>query len=203
MPTSKPNTPLLKSSTSAKQCHLYYVFHDPEFLKDETAWIEADNIAASLISKPQSVLDMQDYLLKQYSITASDLNNHRISKIIPIEFTDRNTRMMLPKSITGFDDVLADDEIAIVLQPGYTKKDVLLRLDGILALAKPHIQRNKAPEYPDLIYALFKARKTLTWPKIYDLYKSITLPGFSGSNHLTKAELNNYYNTYRPDRHLP
>jgi len=61
-------------------------------------------------------------------------------------------------------------------------------------------QRRRNPENTELIYAIYKARKKLTFRAIFGLYSSGNLPFFHGSSSQYKDEdsLERYYDKYKP-----
>jgi len=104
----------------------------------------------------------------------------------------------------GYVDLMESsaDSIILKLDPSITYKEYVALWKEVQSdkQVEKNTKRRRNPEYPGLIYAVFKARASLTFREIFELYTSGNLPLYHGSLSQFGDEdsLERYYNKYKP-----
>jgi hypothetical protein len=192
---------------TANDWHVYHTYKDPEFaeanrqLLDEYGIsIEATGSWADDLIPPDSEANFrakQNQLITSYHITKQDWEHFNR---IPLDYR------RIPQNVVHFRYDQDEDTFKIEVRPEITTRDMdelyrsiqnmryVYQIDGSRA-------KRKEPEYPDLIYAMFKARqKNMEYPEIYSHYKDRDLPYYKGKTpRLTLKELREYYLDHSPE----
>ncbi len=200
-----------KKFGSAKEWHLYYIYNDDEF-KSDTARLKNKykKLARELDKTSQKsnsifpdwfqlTFDEQwDEIKTKYCINSVDIAyylkglhqqsyiNANIDENMGLVYVDKK-----------------EHAIKLFLAP-FVTYDRYLQLWKDVQKAKLQFnerRKRKPPKYPDLIYAIFKARlNKKTYKEIFDMHKEGNLPFYSGSGFFdTKEDLKTYYNKHRPN----
>ena len=183
MASSNKNPPL-GSLKSARYWHVYYVYKDKDFVK-----------ACKAIDKTNEPY-VRHKIAKDFSITPWDVFYYETSKIIYLGHNiKRNGEMTFDpkqkKYILKFDFEITKSEFM-----EYWEMFARIRKTFVGELKV----KRKPPENPELIYAIFKARKKHTFRRIFEMLSNGKLPSYSGSPNQFKSEdaLERYYNKYKP-----
>jgi hypothetical protein len=169
---------------SAKDWHVYHVYNDPEFINDFNKLdIEKD--------------DTKD-IRKKYAITGYDLFFFDIRNILYLEKNVESKGGLtfdprIKKYVLTFDATITKSEFLECWKEFADFRDDFI--------GKPNSKR-KPPVNDTLIYAIFKARKKLTFAEIFELYSVGRLPLYKGSSDQFKSEdsLERYYDKYKPGK---
>jgi len=179
-----------------REWHIYYVFNDPDFIQDyDAVFYDAKLKKQRELSQIDN--DKIEHIAKKYFLESDDIlyyyrgiskNGGGISRIGGwIQYNPKTNRFNYDVSpeITqeGIVDLWKKQKTLIVNQTGH--KDT----------------KRKSPEYPGLIYSIFKLTKDHTYKEIFDMYKNKQLPFYDLANTQlhTKDDLKRYYNKHRPD----
>ena len=167
--------------------HVQSVYKDPEFQEDvlQNYRIEEN-------------LDADRVLAQKYYIKPYDVHYYRMSQIIALPASTRRKFAILPDSSTR--------QIIIKMDPTITKAEYLEAWTIVKGLQQSLYKlpgtKRKPPENTDLLYAVFKARKSHTFREIFEMYSTGTLKNYSGSTGQFKSEeaLQRYYDRYKPTK---
>jgi len=169
---------------SAIDWHIYHVYNDPDFIND--------------FNKLDIDEDDTREIRKKYAITGFDLLFFDVRNIIYLEKNVESKSGLtfnhnIKKYVLTFDMTITKSEFLEFWNEFAAFRDTMI--------GKPSTKR-KPPENHELIYAVFKARKKLTFPEIFELYSAKQLPLYSGSCNQYKNEesLERYYNKYKPGK---
>lgn len=194
---------------TAHDWHVYYVFHDEQFVKD-CILLEIDFIKTleKLNKSTENSLDALTYDEKSKAKLQELSDKYAINTFYATTFIRGLKGAKVSKTMdmpAGTVYLAADDgPIIIELQPFATQKDFLKLWKQVEAVKKnPGGRlRMKPPRNTQLIYAVFKARKAYTFPEIFELYKTGKLPYYDGPNTSYKYHfgLERFYDRYRPDK---
>jgi len=205
------------STTSIKQ-HKDHVLRDPEFLND------ADTLRTKFIKKYGKHLEFNVTFLNDevgIDVNGKDIGRHifeevrdvaveyRIHLMDVINFISSPPKNHFPS--TGHEDratvgTTSVGQVFINIAPSTTLEDIKGIWESKVVPMKRTIYgignvKNKPPESSDLIYAVFRQQqKDKTFPQIFEMYETGTLPGFSGSTEqfMTPNDLSKYYKKYEP-----
>lgn len=170
---------------SAMEWHIQSVYTDPEFIEDVMKNLP--------IEKHPSA---NTILAKKYSIRPYDVHYFRMSQILHLPQVPYSKYQLIPDPNSG--------KLQLTLDPLISKAEYLEAWEMISSLQKALYKmkpsKRKPPENPSLIYAVYKARKSLTFPEIFYLYENGALPMYSGSKSQfsTVEALERYYDKYKP-----
>jgi hypothetical protein len=169
--------------SSARDWHIFHVYNDPDFISD--------------FDKLDIHNDDTSKITKKYSITGYDLLFFEIRSTLYLEknVQRKGSLTFNPKTgkhILEFDYSISKSEFMEFWTEFVTLRDTLV---GFKLKSK-----RKSPENHELIYAIFKARKTYSFPEIYKMYTDGKLPSYTGSiaDYLDEDKLQAYYDKYKP-----
>lgn len=182
----------ISKPTSVKDGHLNQVYEDPDFLKEVALIKEAEK--RSILS-PERQKAARQVLAERYGLSIGDVNLYMLP--IVVENRTKSTSM-------GFNPETRQFTITFGLTT--TLAEVMTEWRRFSQFRKtlfPIKQTKRKPaENPELLYAMFKARRAgETFRTIFRLYSTGKLPGYNGSVAQFKSEdnLERYYHKYYPD----
>lgn len=188
---SKQSKPNLKT---ARDWHVHYVYNDPEFVK-VTRMLQM--LAKRSTSTPEQIELHRQSIAGYFQISLADLNLFMLP--LYLENEKKNTSLQFDPASSRF---------SITFPPYVSRAELLDEWshfehfrETLFSLAIPHNKR-KPPENPGLIYAITRCRrKHMTFPHIFELYRTAQLPNYKGSStQFTDAlSLERYYDKYKPD----
>jgi len=168
---------------SVRDWHVYHVYNDPDFIND--------------FNKLDINEDDTNTIRKKYAITGFDL----------LFFDTRNT-IYLEKNVERKGGLTFDPKLkkyVLTFDITITKAEFIEFWNEFAVFRDAFIgktnTKRKPPENHELIYAVFKAKKKLTFREIFELYTVGKLPFYKGSPNQYKSEesLERYYNKFKPD----
>jgi len=170
----------------ARDWHIYYVYNDPDFIEE----INRLDLASDRDKEYEKIAE-------SFAINIQDVFFFDMSRIL---YTEKNVAR---KGIITPDFV--NKKMMLTFDFTMTKAELMElweEFEGLRkGLARAVRAKRKPPEYPELIYAIFKARKTgRTFKDIYGVYSRNELPHYSGATTRFQGEedLERYYNRYKP-----
>ena len=171
---------------SARDWHIYHVYSDPDFIKE----IDRLDPAADRDKEYQKIA-------KSFDISIQDVFWFDMSRILYTENNVARKGIITPdfknkKMTLTFDFSMTKTELLEIWGDFETMRK------GLAGVVK---SKRKPPEYPKLIYAIFKARKAgHTFKEIYGMYSRNELPQYSGATTRLQSEddLERYYDKYKP-----
>lgn len=165
--------------------HIQSVYTDPEFVEDVIK-----NYPIEKNPKANGIL------AEKYSIRPYDVHYFRMSQILHLPQVPYSKYQLVPDPRSG--KLILNLDLMISKAEYLEAWEMISSLQRALYKTRP--TKRKPPENPSLIYAVFKARKHLTFPEIFHLYENGVLPMYSGSkNQFSTVEaLERYYDKYKP-----
>lgn len=194
---------------TAKEWHLYYVYNDPDFIKPALELRKKYKFKERRGNYIESGMDMISQLMvaqkdnkwnelrDEYCITDQDLiyfmrGGYKKQRYINASLDEYMGHVQLDAGVI----------INVQLAPHITYDGYMKLWDKVKELRDQiHPPTKRKPlENPDLIYAIFKANKTMNFGEIFSLYQTGNLPGYKGSTEQfdTKEKLKSYYKLHRP-----
>jgi hypothetical protein len=195
---------------SAHEWHIYYVYNDPDFIKEYkqlSAYINSQYGTKPTIPAP-NIRTMQlspaEYeprlkaLAKEYAITVDDIKFYRLR----FDYGRRLNRDTNP--VINLNTKTGVVEVAV--NPDIPHNDFMKIWDTIQSIKANHLSiaptKRKPPKHPQLIYAMFKAlQNNMGFTEIYKAYLDDKLPHYSEGyikTYNTRENLERYYNKYKP-----
>lgn len=172
---------------------IHHVYEDPEFIADVAALKELERETGD----SSEIHVFRQGIASKFSITVPQINRYIVSQII---YLSHET------SSASLDIDLFRGEFAIKFGPHTSQAEIREQWDNFEQvrneLFPAEATKRKPPQNPDLLYAIFKCRqRNMTFPEIYKLYSTGTLPGYSGSANQYGDEelLERYYDKYKPE----
>ncbi len=169
--------------------HSYWVFNDPEFLKD---------LYDSLI---KDVERPKDYFRKKYFISQAEVQEFVISGVDESRPPGRGVFAIKHQRDRK---VITVDFPENITKQDYLDGWKLLKWYKDKRLFISTTTKRKPPVYSKLIYAIFRARNSknpLTFKQIFMLYQNKELPLYEGglnSAFNSEDSLERYYNKHKP-----
>ena len=194
----------IRNKTSA-DWYMYWVCEDEDFLNDMEAindfWLSF-TVENPMAKEDNRLGLMMSAVKEKYGISDDEFE-------IVVACYHQLSNFDFPFRYVGTED----DEVIVAI-PNTIKRDEYLaawpEVKDMLQRETPPVpqdiatQRNRGADNPQLIYAIYKARKqSKTFSEIFSLYEKGELSMYSGkSKHQYNSEdtLERYYNKYKPDR---
>jgi hypothetical protein len=146
--TPPPNKQNLPSFKHSGDWHRYLVFNDPEFINAYNSIGQDDQL--STYQKSCAV----ELLARSFELTTSDMNIFKLSKSIYIEGRTTGANLEFDPTSGKYSIVFQPDTPLVEIQ------DELNKFKNLRASLFPIKQsKRKPPHDPELIYAIFKARR--------------------------------------------
>jgi hypothetical protein len=183
---------------NARDWHIHYVYHDPEFIAEVAALKELEEKIGES-PKPEELQELEvlrQELATSYAINTYDIFRFRAGEIIPMTYETSNAELHI--------DPLKK-EFSIKFSPFSSKAEIIEewgKFEEFRAEMFPiKPTKRKPPEQPHLIYAIFKCRKhAQTFNRIFEQYSAGELPGYTGSakDYIDVKKLEEWYNKFKP-----
>lgn len=180
---------------TSQSLHLKYVFEDIDFINEvyKLAVIDSENVDDWI--KPFKVL------ANKYHIRTSDVYRFKIfGNDLALQYA-LNTNFSNIIKYNEFSDI-----IELRLKPNITDSEFRKLFKKIYKIQQSRKlstnRKRKPPEYPDLIYAIFKERlNNRTFREIYEDYQNTNLKYYLKNNNSFSSEdmLEKYYRKYEPE----
>lgn len=191
---------------------LYWLCEDPEFNCDMAAYIEffesrtdKNDIRKINITEEEAKVasHMRDDMIKKYGISEDEFDfiqtgmHWQTALDFPFEIIERHeddsVTVRIPSNIKRSDYIAAWDDLEDYLHPSTYPPT-----------PRPKLNRRRAADDTQLIYATYKARREgLTFGQIYEKYQKGILDSYQGkvTNQFSSEDsLERYYDKYKPDR---
>ena len=189
MTAEKTDYPI-RDFKNARDWHIYFVYNDPEFVS------QVKKLRRLKIQSPTKER-LFVKLATEFAIAPYDVFYFYTKQIIYLDKNITRKANLTFNSDTGkflveFDyDISREEFLELWKEFSYTRKNIGFR---------GKVSKRKPPESPELIYAIFKARKDKTFKEIFELYEKGKLEGFAGSAKQYKDEesLERYYGKFKP-----
>jgi hypothetical protein len=194
-----------RSSKSKYMMHVFYVYNDTDFqmqLETLRSKLESEyyvdvsmnpdhgHLSDSNKSDIDRICDYFVISIKDFWIYADNFY------FLGSQFGDNKARSMI---------FVKDGALYIKIGADTTMKDIVAQSDLIKIYQQECYgaknKRQRSINYDDLVYAVFKARKTMTFKQIYQAYEIGNLNGLDkklGNLFKSEEDLERYYNKYRP-----
>ena len=190
------------SYKSAEEWHVYHAYHDPEFknaiskLGGSTASMVAYRSIAADFAVP--ALDVRRYHQNLLTPIPSEPSVFRMPKYaVRFDQAEQKYYIEVPANInrTAFEEIWESISLKRQRVDTYT--------DGTRFQARQgDTTKRKPPQETSLLYAIFRARRKLTFTEIFKLYQDGRLPLYHGSTAQFKSpdSLEAYYHKYMPGK---
>lgn len=196
--------------TSAQEWHLYYCFTDKDFLRDiekmrksfEELPKETDQTRFFPHWLKLSLAPQWKDFLDKYSIDMAEAMLY-----LRGDWKKGFVFAKLEENM-GWVRINEQNKTIEMTLTSFITRDRYLKLWKEVAKSKTTLASNstrrRAPEYPELIFAVFKARRfgKKTYSQIFSDYKNKRLKGYTGPTLRfdTKDDLKAYFLRYNPDK---